>query len=91
MEFAGIAVTTSRSLHTLYIEVSCTSAEVGDKFMQVLADHSIHWLQNITLSEEEPWFEGGRDDCIKSLIILLARQANLKFLDMHASELTEEQ
>ena len=81
MEFASLAVTTSSTLHTLEITSSCTSAEVGEKFLQVLADHRIHWLQNLTLAWEYAWFED-RDTCLQSLIVLLARQANLKLLNL---------
>ena len=94
MEFASLAVTTSSTLYTLHIERSCTSAEVGDKFLQVLADHRIHWLQNLTLVGEEAWFKD-RDTCMQSLIFLLARQANLKLLNLNHGDydnyLTEEQ
>ena len=82
MEFAGLAVTTSSSLHTLHIEVSDTSAEVGDRFMQGLADHRIHWLQNLTLQCEDNWFKRGRDGCMQFLIMLLARQTNLQLLNL---------
>ena len=82
MKFAGLAVTTSRSLHTLHIEQSNTSAEAGDRFMQGLADHRIHWLQNLTFQCEDYWFKGGRDGCMQFLIILLARQANLQLLNL---------
>ena len=50
--------------------------------MQVLVDHHIHWLEELEFSWEKPWFEGGRDGCFKSLIILVARQANLKVLNL---------
>ena len=81
MEFASLAVTTSSTLHTLHIEFSRTSAEVGEKFLQVLADHRIHWLQQLTLVEESAWFRD-REWCMQSLIVLLARQANLKLLNL---------
>ena len=52
MDFAGLAVTASSSLRTLNINASETSAEVGDKFMRVLADHDIHSLENLTFALE---------------------------------------
>ena len=83
MEFAGLAATQSSTLHSIHIERSGTSAEVGEKFMQLLADHQIHWLEKLTLADEEAWFKGGREGCFESMIILLARQENLKLLNLH--------
>ena len=96
MEFAGLAITTSSCFRKLYIGQSGAGAKVGDTFMRVLADHHIHSLEKLTL-DEKPWFEGGRDGCMQSLVILLARQTNLKLLDMTGKDtyyqgfLTEEQ
>ena len=94
MEFASLAVTTTSNLHTLHIESSRTRADAGEKFLQVLADHRIHWLQELTLALEPAWFED-RDTCMQSLIVLLARQANLKLLNLshgfYDNYLTEEQ
>ena len=90
MEFASLAVTTSSTLHNLSIKDSRTKAEVGEKFLQVLADHRIHWLQELTLVAESAWFED-RDGCMQSLIVLLARQTNLKLLNLGLDRLTEEQ
>ena len=53
--------------------------------MQDLADHHIHWLENLTFAYEKPWFDSGRDGCFKSLIILVARQANLKHLNLNGA------
>ena len=83
MEFAGQVATQSSSLHTLHIEDSRTRAEVGDRFVQVLADHHIHWLEHLTISDEKAWFGDGREGCMESLTKLIARQANLKLLSLY--------
>ena len=83
MEFAGLAATQSSNLPSLHIEYTRTSAEVGDMFLQVLADHHIHSLNSLTIAEEFAWFKGGRDGCMESLIKLVARQENLKLLNMN--------
>ena len=59
-------------------------------FLQVLADHRIHWLQELTLAWEKAWFKD-RDGCMQSLIVLLARQTNLKLLYLGYNWHTEEQ
>ena len=59
--------------------------------MRVLADHHINWLERLTLAKEKPWFEGGRDGCMQSLIILLARQANVTLLNLAINGFIEEQ
>ena len=103
LEFAGLATTNSSCLHTLHIEDS-TTAEDGDKFMKVLADDHINWLHHLTISAEGPWFgtfneedEGywpewermnDRDECMDSLLILLARQTNLQTLTMEYNGLS---
>ena len=94
IEFAGLAVTTSSSLHTLHIYETWTTVAVGKKFMKVLADHHIHWLESLAFPWEKGWFEGDRYGCLELLIKLVARQANLMLLNMNQSYdnyLTEEQ
>ena len=59
-------------------------------FLQVLADYRIHCLQNLTLADESAWFKN-RDGCMQSLIVLLARQTNLKLLYLGYNWHTEEQ
>ena len=83
MEFAGLAVTQSSILRSLHIEWSYSSAEVGSRFLQVLADHHIHWLENLTIANEKAWFKDGQDGCMESLIKLVSRQAKLKLLNMN--------
>ena len=83
MEFAGLVATQSSTLHSLHIERSRTSAEIGDRFLQVLADHHIHWLENLKILHEDAWFKNGREGWMESLIKLVARQENLKLLNMN--------
>ena len=82
LEFAGLAATNSSCLHTLHIEDTNSSAEDGDKLMQVLADDHMDWLEHITFSREENWFRRDRDGCMTPLLVLLARQTSLKTLNM---------
>ena len=80
LEFAGLATTNSSCLHTLHIESTDTKYD-GDKFMKILADDHINWLHHLTINGEIDWI-GGRDECLDSLLILLARQTNLQTLTM---------
>ena len=72
LEFAALATTNSSCLHTLHIELTYSTVEDGDKFMKILADDHINWLHHLTIWKESAWFRG-RDECMDSLIILLAR------------------
>ena len=58
--------------------------------MQTLADDGFDWLQSLTIGESL-WFEGGRDDCMDSLVTIIAKQQELQFLDLHGNEFIEEQ
>ena len=91
LEFAALAVSSSACLQTLHIEGTCSNAVDGGKFMQVLADDRCDSLQNLTIADERAWFENGRDDCKDSLVTIIARQAELKLLDLHDNGFTEEQ
>ena len=91
LEFAAQAALRSSCLNTLHIEATNTSAEVGDKFLQALADHTIHSLQHLTISFEIAWFASDRDGCMAPLLVLLARQLSLKSLTMEYNELKNEE
>ena len=90
LEFAGLAATNSSCLHTLFIGSTYSSAEDGDKLMQVLADDHMDWLEHITFWHEERWFEN-RDGCMTPLLVLLARQTSLKTLTMEDNLLSDSQ
>ena len=63
----------------------------GDKFMEALAENAeFDSLHSLTIADEWRWFKDGRDGCIDSLVTLIARQHELKFLDLHWNEITEE-
>ena len=63
--------------------------------MKILADDHINWLHHLTISYEKSWFGtfiedniskermNDRDECMDSLLILLARQTNLQTLTMN--------
>ena len=58
--------------------------------MQILADDGFDWLQSLTIASEG-WFKDGRDGCMDSLVTLIARQSELKLLNLHYNDFTEEQ
>ena len=76
LEFAAQAALRSSCLNTLHIEWTDSSAEDGEKFLQALADHTIHSLHHLTISDEPNWFEN-RDGCMAPLLVFLARQTSL--------------
>ena len=86
-------------MHTLHIEGTYTSAADGEKFLKTLAADDFDSLQSLTIADEKKWFEGGRDGCIDSLVTIIAKQHELKFLNMQGKyedeyqdyELIEEQ
>ena len=73
------------------IRLTHSSAEDGDKVMQVLADDLMSSLENLNLEYEESWFEHDRDGCMAPLLVLLARQTSLKTLEMNNNELSDAQ
>ena len=91
LEFAAQVVTFSCCLDTLYIENSSTSAADGDRFMQTIVDSDFDWLQNLTIAGERRWFQGGRDECMGSLVPFIEKQKELKFIDLGDNAFTEEQ
>ena len=84
-------MTTSSCLHTLYISYTESSAEDGDKFIQVLADHHISWLESVKIEDELYWFRNDREEVLAPLLVLLARQTSLKTLDMKNNKLSDAQ
>ena len=59
--------------------------------MEALAENAeFDSLQSLTIVREWKWFKNGRDGCIDSLVTLIARQNELKFLDLHDNGITEE-
>ena len=58
--------------------------------MSAIADDKIDTLHTLTIADEENWFEG-RDGCVDSLVILVARQSELKLPDLRYNGFTEEQ
>ena len=58
--------------------------------MKILADAEIDSLQNLSFNRERNWFKG-REECLASLLVLLARQTTLKSLEMEFNELSEAQ
>ena len=91
LEFAGMLATNSTCLKTLWIGNTRTTAEDGDMFMQVLADDDINTLQHLNIFHEDIWFEGDRDECLRSLLVLLNRQTALRSLNMIDSKLSDSQ
>ena len=59
--------------------------------MEALAnDAQFDSLHSLTIVGEYEWFEDGTDECIEPLVTLIARQNELKFLDLHDNNITEE-
>ena len=85
LNFAGLAATSSDCLDTLWIDRTRCSAEDGDKFFEVLADHDNDKLKSVTINSENDWFAGDRDGCMAPLLVLLARQTSLTTLKMPSS------
>ena len=81
LEFAAQAATISTCMRTLIIDLTASSAEDGDKFLLALADGTIDSLHHLRISHESAWFKN-RDGSIVPLLVLLARQASLKGLEM---------
>ena len=50
--------------------------------MQALADSQLDSLKDVCIMNEENWFYNERDGCLAPLLVLLARQTNLKRLTM---------
>ena len=73
MEFVGLAAANSSCLNTLYFQSTRSSAEDGEKLMQVLADLDLDSLKQLTIELERDWFRHGQDMCMAPLLILLAR------------------
>ena len=90
LEFAAQAVNSSKCLNSLHIESTYSSETDGEKFMKAIADDRINCLHSLTIVDEKNWFEG-RDDCVDSLVTLIARQSELKFLNLVHNGFTEEQ
>ena len=89
LEFAAQAALRSTCLNTLHIIGTHSSAEDGDMFLQVLADHTIDSLHHLTISEEHAWFANDRDGCMAPLLALLARQTSLESLTMRSDDLED--
>ena len=89
LEFVALAARRSSCLNTLHIELTYSSAEDGDKFLQALADHSIQSLQHVTISGEKAWFKKDRDGCMAPLLVFLARHTSLESLTMKFNKLSE--
>ena len=89
LDFAGLAATISSYLRTLEIGYTGSSAEDGDKFIQVLSDHHINWLESVEIFGEWNWFENEREECMAPLLVLLARQTSLKTIKMNPEVLRD--
>ena len=57
--------------------------------MQTLAEGRFDSLQSLTITFE-CWFSYGKDGCLDSLVTLIARQYELKLLDLRSNYFTEE-
>ena len=92
LNFAGMAAVNSSSLQSLHLENTCSSAEDGERLMQMLADDAqLNCLQHLTINCETAWFDyGDRDECMAQLLVLLTRQTNLKTLTMERNGLSED-
>ena len=76
-------------MRTLHIDGTFSSGADGEKFLQALAnDVQFDSLHSLTISQERAWFENGREECMDSLVTLIARQHELKFLDLHLNDIT---
>ena len=90
LEFSGRAITSSRCFNTLYIGSTYSSVSDGAKFLQTLADSECSQLTSMTIIEEENWFKG-TDECMGSLLTLLAKQTGLQMLEMEDNKLSAAQ
>ena len=54
--------------------------------MRALADAKLDQLRSLIIANEKNWFKEGRGGCIDSLVTLIARQSELKFLDLHGGK-----
>ena len=85
-EFFNLAVQVashSTCLHTLAFRATGSPAEDGDNLLQALVDvEDFNTLQTFTIYKESVWFEHDRDGCLAPLLVLVARQANLRCLEL---------
>ena len=59
--------------------------------MKTLAADGLSTLRRLTISREFNWFkDGGREDCIDSLLIILSRQTQLEFLNMFGGKTSKQ-
>ena len=93
-EFAGLAVSKSKCFRKLDLMCTLTSGEVGDKFMEMLADENNEHMTGMTeirILSEKYWFGDGRSGCLTPLLALLAKQTGLKTIEISYCDLSTAQ
>ena len=90
IEFAGLAITSSRCFTSLHIVNTHSSESDGAQFWQALADSECNQLTTITIMKEWKWFED-TEECMGPLITFLTKQTGLQTLLMRSNSLSDAQ
>ena len=90
IDFVAQICSVSACLKTLSLCRTTSSVESGIELFQTLADGDLRTLEQITFNNETLWF-GGRSECLDLLLVALARQQNLRKLNLRSNGLTQDQ
>lgn len=90
VDFVAQICSVSVCLKTLSLCRTASSVESGIEVFQTLADGDLSTLEQITLNHETLWF-GGRSECLDLLLVALARQQNLRKLNVKENGFTQDQ